>query len=133
MNWIGDALQLRPIDGRLSVAERAAYIEAFLRFARAAGTSEPAQPNEEAVDDVDPCVARGIEWAEACGEVAVTLGRPSKSDREHIRAALTACRVTCAAYAQECEGRAAATPRCRSRLAASRDCEEACAALLAVM
>ena len=132
MNWIGDVLQLRPIDGRLTVAERAAYIEAFLRLARAAGTSERTQPHEEDVDDIDPCEVRGIEWAEACGEVAVALGRPSSSDRERIRAALMACRVTRAAYARECEGRAG-TARCRSRLSASRDCEEACAAILAVM
>ena len=133
MTWIGDVLQLRPIEGRLTVAERAACIEVFVRLARAAEASEGTQLQAENADDVDPCDVRGIEWAEACGQVAVALGCPSTSDRERIRAALTFCRVTCAAYAQECEGRAAVTARCRDRLVASRDCEEACAALLAVM
>lgn len=132
MTQIGDVLQLRPIDGRLTIAQRAAYIEAFLRFARAAGASESTQPQDENVDDVDLCEGRGIGWAEACGEVAVALGRPSSSDRERIRAALMTCRVKRAAYARECEGRAG-TARCRSRLSASRDCEETCAAILAVM
>lgn len=81
MSYLQDALKLNPIEGRLSVAERAAYIQGFLECSRSTAATGRLVAAEGAYD--------------ACAEVAVMLGRHITPALRELRATLEAAEAAC--------------------------------------
>jgi hypothetical protein len=79
------------------------------------------------------CIRLCLDCADACIAAGRVVGRQTERDRAILRGVLEACRTACSACAEECARHASHHEHCRLCEQDCRDCEAACAALLATI
>lgn len=124
------ALRLRAVEGRMTVAEKAATIAALLRFARQIDTRDEHIGN--ATPDLCVWQEPAIQLADACREVAVRLGHAT-GELTAVRAPARQCLTASSACQDACRHHQNARASCARRVDTARKIEQACLELLALI
>lgn len=124
------ALRLRAVEGRMTVAEKAATIAALLRFARQIDTydEQTGSPSPDLCAWQEPV----IQLADACREVAVQLGRAT-GELAAVRASARQCLTASSACQDACRHHKDARASCAQRAETARRIEQTCVELLALI
>ena len=94
----------------------------------ACADADSAEPD---VEDLIRCIRLCLDCAEVCHATGRIATRQTHRDTGVLRGALQACIASCRASAEECDRHAAHHEHCRICAGVCRNCEQACADLLA--
>lgn len=119
--------------GGLDLGKLAEAIDAALACAQTCTACADACLAEEMVAELRDCIRTDLDCADICATTAAVLSRRTGSNLAVVKAQLEACRIACAACAEDCESHAAMHEHCRICAEACRRCEQACADLLATI
>lgn len=134
MSTIDQLLSTHPL--ALDDAYRAALAEciaACLECSQACTSCADACLNESSPGDMVRCITSCLDCADVCAATGSVLSRLGDRDLALVRAQVEACRTACGARAVECEQHAAMHEHCAVCAEVCRRCEQACAALLAML
>lgn len=131
MSVISHMLDTYP--GDLGTLDRRALIEcidACAECSQACTACADACLGEAAVSDLTNCIRTDLDCADICETTMRVVTRRTGFDADVTRALVEACRVACAASAEECEQHASMHEHCKICAESCRRCEQACAVLL---
>ncbi|WP_199421624.1 four-helix bundle copper-binding protein [Actinotalea solisilvae] len=111
----------------------ARVIETLVACSQACTACADACLSEEMVADLRKCIRSNLDCADSCATTARILSRHTGYDATITRAHLEACIAACRACGDECEQHAGMHEHCRVCAEVCRDCEAACAELLAAI
>jgi hypothetical protein len=128
-----DMLETYPATINLDRQLIARVIDALVTCSQACTACADACLSEDMVADLRNCIRTNLDCADSCEATARILSRHTGYDANITRAQLQACIVACRACGEECQQHAGMHEHCRICAEVCRECEAACAELLATI